>query len=92
MALSSLAFPSWRQPSACHVPDRSKGTGFADSLVGLGDVASVSKHPLLWKPGAASPKPSNKVRCGAGWRALSGDPEAASKRDGVNYFLLRLEG
>lgn len=55
-------------------------------------MASVSKHPLLWKPGAASPKPSNKVRCGAGWRALSGDSEAASKRDGVNYFILRLEG
>ena len=30
----------------------------------------VSRHPSLWKPGAASPRPSNQALSGAGWRAI----------------------
>lgn len=55
-------------------------------------MASVSKHLSLWKPGAASPKPRNKVPCGAGWKALSVASEAASKRDGVKYLILQAGG
>ena len=30
----------------------------------------VSRHPSLWKPGAASPRPSNEALSGAGRRAI----------------------
>lgn len=61
-------------------------------MVGLGDVAFVSKHPSLWKPGAAGPKPSNKVQCGSGWKALSGASEEAGKGEGADYSILQAGG
>lgn len=54
-------------------------------------MAFVSKHPSLWKPGAASPKPSNKVQCGSGLRALSGASEEAGKGKGWITPFSRLE-
>lgn len=33
----------------------------------------VSRHPSLWKPGAASPRPSNEAPRGAGRRAIVRD-------------------
>lgn len=39
-----------------------------------------------------SPKPSNKVQCGSGWRALSGASEEAGKGEGRITPFSRLEG
>lgn len=54
---------------------------------------AVSKHRSLWKPGAASPKPSNKAWCGAGAgrRPLSG-PLSEAERDGMDYSVLQAAG
>jgi len=54
----------------------------------------VSRHPSLWKPGAASPRPSNEALSGAGRRAivrgLKGNQQ--EREGGWTTPLSRLEG
>lgn len=54
----------------------------------------VSRHPSLWKPGAASPRPSNEALSGVGRRAIVRGLEGSQheRAGGWTTPLSRLEG